>query len=426
ALEAKELWDSVLGVLQKEISPANYNTWLKDSQGFSYQGGVFVISVPNAFTAEWLRSRMLSVVKQTLMRLTGERPDVEIRLGAAPESRAQRLFTLNPQYTFDTFVPGLCNQLAYRSAQKVVEHSQPQYNPLCIYSGTGLGKTHLLQAIAHKAWSQGMSFKYVHAEDYTNDFVTSLEQRQGQAFRRRYRTLDLLIVDDVHFLGGKNRTEEGFLFTLDELRNKSRQIVVSCDRPPQDTPLGLQLRSRLQGGLAAGLEPPDEHTCIAILRSKAQQHHLNIPLEALELITAQGRSNVRELEGRFNQVLACSEIYGDTLSMDMVKDLFTAKEPPLSQRITQAVAQYLHMPVSLLLSRRRQPRVVLGRQFIIFLLRERLGLTMQQIANQLGLAKSSVIHSYAKIARLLPQQPDLQQAISAITASLDVASLEPS
>ncbi|MSQ34103.1 MAG: chromosomal replication initiator protein DnaA, partial [Dehalococcoidia bacterium] len=285
-----KLWEAALGELQLQVSRAHFETWLRHTVGVSSDGSEFVVGVPQAFAAEWLAQRLKHQAEDVLRRITGA-PELQIRfqVQAAPEPEGGALLEepaaaegattprprLNPRYTFGRFIVGSSNRLAYAAATAVAQSPGTSYNPLFLYGGSGLGKTHLLHAIGHLTAGKSLHTLYVSAEQFTNEFINAIKERRTEEFRSKYRGVDVLLVDDIQFISGKEQTQEGFFHTFNELHNASRQLVISSDRSPQSMPLlEDRLKSRFQWGLIADIQPPDLETRIAILRAKAEQEHI--------------------------------------------------------------------------------------------------------------------------------------------------------
>ncbi|MFQ5925485.1 MAG: chromosomal replication initiator protein DnaA, partial [Dehalococcoidia bacterium] len=273
---AVEIWEAVLGELQLQLTNTNYDTWLTDTVGLSYQGDQFVVGVLSPFAIEWLERRLYSLIKKTLIEITGHNLDVHFQIHNGEHSKAARtkgrtylsgslatstrkinLSTFNAKYTFDSFIVGNCNRLAHAAALGVAEKPSCIYNPLFLYGGVGLGKTHLLHAIGHFASTSKVRVLYVSTEQFTNEFIKAIRERKTEEFRQKYRSVDVLLMDDIHFIIGKEQTQEGFFHTFNDLHNANRQIVITSDRPPKSMPLlEDRLRSRFGWGLIADIQPP--------------------------------------------------------------------------------------------------------------------------------------------------------------------------
>lgn len=404
---AKEIWERVLGVMEVEVSRANFRTWLRGTEGLEYKDGVFVIGVPNTFVWEWLERRLLSLIEKSLMKILGREVEVVFSLKSSP----QVINGLNPKYTLENFIVGNSNQFAYNAALEAVNNPS-RYNPLFIYGGEGLGKTHLLQGIANSL-NKKKRCLYITADAFTEEFLSSLQENKMREFRRKFCSLDALLIDDFHFFGGKKQTQEGLLQTFNQLLNCNSQIVASSVYHPQEIPALLPpLRSRLLGGLIVPIHPPDLQTKISFLKKKMKEKGIEISRTVLEFIAQKGE-NIRELEGRFNQVVAYAHMKGLPIDERVLAQIFDGEEKGTSS-VLKAVAQYFRLSPEVILSKRRDQRTNLARKLVIYLLREEMSLSFSQIAEELGLAKSSSIYAYKEIS----QSPQLLEHITKIKEGL--------
>ena len=350
---AKDIWEAAKGALQVQVNKANYETWLKDTIGISYQGNQFVIGTPNAFASEWLEKRLRSLVKKNLIRIIGEDVDVYFQVCHSPgqvidrpEDIIQSISTLNPpsegklhpfrpnpKYTFDTFVVGRSNRLAYAAALGVAEEPGHKYNPLFIYGGPGLGKTHLALAIGNAAFENGVKVLYSSAEQFTNEFINCIKEKRTEEFRKKYRGVDILLLDDIHFITGKPQTQEGLFHTFNELHNAGRQLVITCDRPPMSlTSLESRLSSRFEWGIITHIQFPDLDTRLAILKAKADQLKIRFDKSIYELIAQTCQRNIRQLEGSLNRITAYAKLSGKRPTLELaekaLKEITTESAPP--------------------------------------------------------------------------------------------------
>lgn len=409
-LDAGELWEGVLGWLEGEVSRANFETWLKETRGLSFDGERLMVGVPNIFVAEWLEKRLFSLIEKTLISFLGRQVQVEFRLLCDDEVGPS---PLNPRYTFSNFIVGECNRLAFTAAWEVAHHPGAVFNPLYIYAGAGLGKTHLLQAIGHVAKERCLRWVYINAERFTSEFVSSLHSRQPSQFRDRFRHLDILLVDDIHFLGGKKQTQSSFLYTLDELYEEGKQIVVSANCPPDGCALGENLTSRLSAGLVTSLEPPDRETRSRFLQSKARQLQLPLDPMVLEYLSQKPTSSMRELEGYLNRLLALSKLRG-RVDLEALNDILGGDrkdEGSSPNPIIKAVSEYFRISPHSLWEKRPERKTALARSVAIFLLRES-GWSFAKIGDYLNMAKSTAIYNYEKISCQLSSSPSLQKTLS--------------
>ena len=407
---AQELWETVLGQLQLQVTKANYLTWLKDTKGLGYEAGIFVIGVPGPFAREWLERSLYSLIRRTLLGLLGQEVEVEFQVAQAPSPL--RLSCFNPRYTFDSFMVGQCNRLAHAACLQAAERPGASFNPLFIYGPPGLGKTHLLHATGNFSQARGWGPLLLTAEEYTNEFILSIQQKRTAAFRQKCISADILLVDDLSFLANKQQTQESLLHTIDYISSFGHQIVFTADSPPQVLSfLDKRLRSRLEGGLLVGLQPPDPTTRLLILKTKAASLGLTVSPPVLELVAEGATENVRELEGRLHRLAAYSRLTGLPLSTELASQALAphTEAPPPPARVLDAVAHSFQLTRQDLLSRKRSPRISLARHIVIYLLREELGLPISEIGVALGqTAKASVRYGYEKIVRQLEQDPSFQ------------------
>jgi len=434
ARSAQEIWEAALGELQIQESKPNYRTWLEKTVGLSYQGNEFVIGVPNTFVAEYLDQNQRSLIEKTLIGLTHR--DIKILFhvdtahqdsltsykgqGKIPSVQQTNLSLFNPKYTFDSFIVGSCNRLAYAGALRVAENPGHSYNPLFIYGGVGLGKTHLLQAIGHAALAKNIQVLYVSAEQFTNEFTNAIRERKTQEFHHKYRNVDMLLVDDIQFFTGKAQTEENFFHTFNELHNANHQIAITSDRPPKSMPL-LQdrLRSRFEWGLVADIQPPDFETRLAILQAKAEQKGVNVALDVLEFIAQRIQQNIRELEGSLNRVVAYAKLIRALLTPELAaqalqdiagKEAKTASITP--HLIIEAVVDSFQLTSQDLKSRKRDKETALARQVAMYLIQQEASWSLTQIGKELGgRGPATVSHAYEKIANDINNSPYLKRKI---------------
>ena len=418
---AQEIWDAALGELQIQVSKPNYRTWLAKTVGLNYQGDHFVVSVPNTFIAEYLDRNQRSLIEKTLIGLTAS-PDISVVFqvdgwykNSSGTHRADwknfpatpSAFGLKSNYVFDSFVVGKCNHLAYAAAQGVAQHPGQSYNPLFICGGVGLGKTHLLHAIGHVAVANHIDVLCVSAEQFTNDFVSALRERNTDEFRHKYRNAGMLLIDDIQFISGKEQTGESFFHIFNELHNANRQIVITSDQPPKAmTSLEERLRSRLEWGLIVDIQPPGFETRLAILQAKARQREVEATLEVLDFIAQQTKQNVRELEGSLNRVIAYARLFQAALTIELAAQALKniASQEPESTAITpgrliEAVADSFHLAPVDLKSSRRDKDATLARRVVMYLLRQETNYSVAQIGQELGgRDPSAVTNACKKIA----------------------------
>jgi chromosomal replication initiator protein len=424
---AREIWDAALGELQVQVSKPNYRTWLEKTVGLSFQDNNFVVGVPNTFVAEYLDKNQRSLIEKTLMGIA--RQDVKLTFSVdgkhhnLPEHHSYHQATalkFNQKYTFDSFIEGSCNRLARAAALRVAEDPGHSYNPLFIYGGSGLGKTHLLQAIGQKAEEHNIQVLYVSGEQFTNEFVSAIRERKMEEFNNKYRSVQMLLIDDIHFISGKEQTEECFFHTFNELHNANHQIALTSDRPPKSLPLlEARLRSRFEWGLIVDIQPPDFETRLAILQAKAARDGEEIAPEVLEFITQQAQNNVRELEGSLNRVVAYARLTRVTTTIELATkalENIAAKAPKVASnnfaQIIGTVADSFQISSSDLTGRKRDKETALARQVAMYLLKQETSCTLVEIGKQLGGRTSSTVsHACEKIAADMGNSPHLKRKI---------------
>ncbi|HAZ31885.1 MAG TPA: chromosomal replication initiator protein DnaA [Dehalococcoidia bacterium] len=425
---AKGVWEAALGMLELQVTKANYQTWLKDSVGLSYKNGQFIVGVQNTFTVEWLEKRLRHLIKKTLSGIVGG--PVEVQFQVYPGQQADsRLFPankrsanhqpFNAKYTFSSFIVGNCNRLAHAAALGVAENPGSVYNPLFIYGGVGLGKTHLLHAIGQFVIQNAQQVIYVTAEQFTNDFISSIREKSTEDFRNKYRTADVLLIDDIQFIAGKEQTQEGLFHTFNDLHTANRQIILSSDRPPKALALlEDRLRSRFEWGLIVDIQPPDFETRVAILQARAEDLKSAIALDVLHLIARRVRNNIRELEGALNRVLAYAKLTNATITPELAGESLAeiaaseSRRTPTAELIINTVAEYFGLAPELLLGKRRDKTIAFARQVAMYLLREEMGSSWTDIGRELGgRDHSTILHGYDKIAGEIEASPALRRDV---------------
>ena len=441
-MNAEQAWQSVLGQLQMEMPRASFDTWVRDTKPVSYQDGTLTIGVRNAYARDWLESRLASTVSRLLVGImnasvavnfivNSHEPETmmdEVPL-AQPEPIAAydqpvRPSNMNPRYLFDTFVVGSGNRLAHAACLAVAEKPARAYNPLFLYGGVGLGKTHLLHAIGNACHRRGLNVLYVSSEEFTNDMITAIRTHTNQAFREKYRSADVLLVDDIQFIAGKESTQEEFFHTFNTLHGQDKQIIVSSDRPPKSlNTLDERLRSRFEWGLTADIQPPDFETRLAILRSKAERNGRQIPGDILESIARRVQSNIRELEGALNRILAFADLSGAHLTPQLVEvalaDLLPQRSDVQPQKIIELVAKEWQTTVEALLGRDRSQKIAQPRQVAMYLLRKETDASLPQIGAVLGgRDHTTVMYAIDKIASEIETKTDLRKRVVNIKQQL--------
>jgi chromosomal replication initiator protein len=443
-MDAEQAWQSALGQLQMEMPKATFDTWVRDTRIHSYDDGLFTISVRNAYARDWLESRLSSTVSRLLMGLMNRAVDVSFVINAngngelvvADQNMVEettieslnivqgpRSLTLNPRYTFDNFIVGPNNRLAHAASQAVAENPATAYNPLFLYGGVGLGKTHLLHAIGNYCQERGQRVLYVSSEEFTNDMINAIRSHTTQAFRDKYRSADVLLVDDIQFIAGKESTQEEFFHTFNTLHGQNKQIIVSSDRPPKSlVTLEERLRSRFEWGLTADIQLPDLETRLAILRAKAERLGHSVPSEIMELIARRVQSNIRELEGALNRVVAFADLSGMALTPQLadvaLADLLPQRGDVKPGAVVDMVAKTFNLSVDRLLSPDRSRDVALPRQIAMFLMRET-NISLPQIGLALGgRDHTTVMYACEKIADLLERDDKVRRQVVQIRQQL--------
>jgi len=441
ARSAQEIWGAALGELQIQVSKPNYQTWLKKTVGLSYQDNQFVVGVPNPFIAEYLDKNQRSLIEKTLIGLT--HPDTKVffqvngRHQNSPSSHSVReeiplakqanLPKFNPKYTFDCFIVSSCNRLAYATALGVAKNPGHGYNPLFIYGGVGLGKTHLLHAIGNVALANNIQVLYTSAEQFTNEFITAVREKRTEEFRNKYRTVDMLLVDDINFISGKEQTEESFFHTFNELYNANCQIAITSDCPPKSMPL-LQERlcSRFEWGLVTGIQPPDFEARLAILGAKAEQQGVNVTSDVLELIAHRVQHNIRELEGCLNRVIAYAKLVKTSPTLELAAQALEdiAGKNSESTFITpnlviEVVANSFQLSPLDLKSGKRDKETALARRVAMYLIRQETNCSLAQIGKDLGGRDPSFVsHACERIASDINTSPYLRRKLLYIQQSI--------
>ena len=456
---ARQLWETSLGQLQLQVPRSSYETWFKGTSGLALEDDALTVAVPTPFAAEWLERRMYNLIQRTITDVAASPLQVHFRVVSSPgnfrhadaitpestspprllqgngaaspsTNRGPSNGSFNPRYTFDNFVIGTANELAHAAATAVAERPGERYNPLFIYSGVGLGKTHLLHAIASSTARRNLRPLYVTTEQFTNEFILAIRDRKTEDFRAKYRSADVLLLDDIQFLAGKEQTQEGFFHTFNDLHNSNRQIVVTCDRLPRSVAqLEDRLRSRFEWGLIADIHPPYLETRLAILYSKAQAQGVTLSEEAAQAIAARASHSVRELEGCLNRVIALAQFLGAPISTDLVhRALVTVGQEVAASRIAPEAAvarvalQFQTSPEALC-TRPQDRKTTLPHRVAMYVLSTLLAQPAAEIAASLGdWHPKTVRNSTAQINQQIKSDDDLNQSIQQITSALRDAS----
>jgi chromosomal replication initiator protein len=443
-----DLWHAALANIEKKISKPSFDTWLKATKAHSLQGNLLVITAPNEFARDWLEERYSQLISGILYDITGEELSVKFIIPQNQKEEELEIPTprkkvkkdeeqtdfpsniLNPKYTFDTFVIGSGNRFAHAASLAVAEAPAKAYNPLFIYGGVGLGKTHLMHAIGHYVLDHNPSAKvvYLSSEKFTNEFINSIRDNRAENFRNKYRNVDVLLIDDIQFLAGKESTQEEFFHTFNALHEESKQIVISSDRPPREIPtLEDRLRSRFEWGLITDITPPDLETRIAILRKKAKAEGLDIPNEVMLYIANQIDSNIRELEGALIRVVAYSSLINKDINADLaaeaLKDIIPSSKPKVITilEIQKVVGEHFSIKLEDFKAKKRTKSIAFPRQIAMYLSRELTDYSLPKIGEEFGgRDHTTVIHAHEKISKLLQTDSQLQRQMKELNELLKI------
>ena len=450
----EQIWQAVLGEIEIGLSRANFITWFKDTFVSSVEDGRIVIGVPSEFVKRWLENKFYKIIKSSLEKTIGSKINevvykVEVKKNQTPikptvttpelnqiqtptinndrpkDAPSINRFGLNIRYLFDNFIVGKGNELAHAACRAIVNNPGKVYNPLFIYGGVGLGKTHLLQAIGNELSKTTNRILYTTSENFTNNYVNAVRSGQGKEFKNAYRNIDLLLVDDVQFMGGKDGTQEEFFHTFNELHNNNKQIVMTSDRPPKSIPaIESRLISRFESGMVVDVGKPDIETKMAILEKKANEKNYPLDREILLYIANNIQNNVRELEGALNKIIAYHEFNNTAPDVKSVKDLISditlnARAKSLSPKeIIEMVAKFYNVSFKELIGDSRKKELVNPRQIAIYLIREELNTSYPTIGNEMGgRDHTTAMHAYNKVALEKESNERLSQEINSIKQS---------
>ena len=435
-LASEQVWSDISEGLRDALSEQTFQSWFGEVGATEVTDRGVVISVPNDFTREWIEEHFRGLLRAVVRDAVGDdrpvrlvvRDEPAVDRAAAPRDVA-RIEGLNLKYTFDTFVIGSSNRFAHAAALAVAEAPARAYNPLFIYGGTGLGKTHLLQAVAGyiSQHSSRLSARYVTSETLTNDFINSIREKRVEQFKQRYRHYDVLLVDDIQFLEHKERIQEEFFHTFNTLYEAGRQIILSSDRPPRDiATLEERLRSRFEWGLIVDIQPPDLETRIAILRKKVAMDGIHVPdAQVLTFIAGRVSTNIRELEGALTRVVAFSSLTGRPMTVELaqevLEDVFPQGEPPeiSIERIQEIVSQRFGISMQELLGQRRSRAVVYPRHVAMYLCRELTDSSLPKIGDRFGgRDHTTVINATSNITKLIREDRGVYNLVQELTARI--------
>jgi len=454
-MRAEDAWRSVLGEIEVGMGRSSYVTWLKSARLITYEDGQFVIGVANGYAKEWIEQRKLSDIKRMLAERMGRGVNVSLvvmaqhanqpsanldlprageamqRASAAPALVMDSGYVadaascgLQKRYTFEAFVVGSGNRMAHAAAMAVAEAPAERYNPLFLYGGSGLGKTHLLHAIGNYAHQRGLVCRYVTSETFTNELISAIRSNSQEAFRNRYRYVDMLLMDDVQFIAGKESTQEEFFHTFNALHGANKQIVVTSDRPPKMmVTLEDRLRSRFEWGLMVDIAPPDLETRMAILQHKLAQMRCTIPADVIEFVAKQIQSNVRELEGALTRLIATSEMTGRPISIqfarDTLADLVGRRAHITPSQVIETVAKFYNISVADMVSPSRSRELVQPRQIAMYLIRQETDASLPEIGGLLGgRDHTTIIHGVERIKDRLETEEQLRRDVMSVREQL--------
>lgn len=448
--DIKEIWKSTLGNIENQLSKPSFETWFKPTEIVAIQSNTIIIEVPNEFAKDWLKTKYSNLIKETLLKITDKSYQVkfvipemtqeEIFIEEEKEEQIEQTKTdttkkeelgnsiLNPKYTFDTFVIGNSNRFAHAASLAVAEAPAKAYNPFFIYGDVGLGKTHLMHAIGHYILKHNSNMKimYLTSEEFTNRLINSIRYDQTVKFRNQYRNIDILLVDDIQFLAGKERTQEEFFHTFNALHDANKQIIISSDRPPKEIPtLEERLRSRFEWGLITDIQEPDLETRIAILKKKATLEDLEVPNDVIVYIANKIESNIRELEGALIRIVAYSSLTNERISVDLAKSAlkgivvdnnveYHTKEITVDL-IKKVVSHHYGMRVEEMDSKKRTRAISFPRQVAMYISRELTDLSLPQIGNRFGgRDHSTILHGYDKIKNKIQEETNFKKTIDTL------------
>ncbi len=446
-MKKEDLWQAVLAQIQLNLSPANFATWFRNTDIFLSDKGMIVVSVPSNFAKEWLEKKYEKMILKTLRDLDETIKNIEFKVvpltpEKTPRPRAVQAHpaqlnfeefsfdketSLNPRYTFDNFVVGPFNELAQAAAWAVSETPGSVYNPFFIYGGVGLGKTHLLQAIGNKVMGvfPEKKIKYTTSEKFTGEIINSIKNKSIDKLKDEYKKYDLLIVDDVQFLSGKEKTQEEFFHLFNALYQDNKQIIISSDRPPKAiAALEERLKSRFEGGMIADISIPDFESRIAILKQKAQEKSMIVDDGSLEYIASAIQSNIRKLEGALNRLVAAQKINNEDLNPETTKRILKKVIHPNFQRLTfqkviQIVSEFYSVPQKEIFLESRKKEIVKPRQLIMYFLRKEMNFSFPSIGKKLGgKDHTTVIYSFEKVCKDLEKNEGLAEEINSIREKL--------
>jgi len=442
----EQLWQAILGEIELSLSRANFTTWFKNTFISSIENSRVIICVPNTFTKAWLEKKYHKEIANAFKSVSSEEIKeiiykVEVKKELSADDFIKRVkteniienkpkivnrFGLNSRYIFDNFIVGKNNELAHAACQAVAANPGHAYNPLFIYGGVGLGKTHLLQAIGHELSKKTDKVLYVSSEKFTNDYVHAIRNGQAKDFKDRYRSIDLLLIDDIQFMGGKDGTQEEFFHTFNELHQTNKQIVISSDRPPKAIPaLEKRLLSRFEWGMIADVSSPDLETRIAILETKCREKNYKLDREILAYIANNITNNIRELEGALNRLIAYYEFNNSLPSIESTKSILAGiisnfqSKSTTAKTIIEAAAKFFDINIKDLTGQSRKKELVVPRQIVMYLMRKEINASYPSIGQELGgRDHTTAMHAYNKINRECQEDEKIKQHIDSIKQAI--------
>ncbi|MFL2804554.1 MAG: chromosomal replication initiator protein DnaA [Dehalococcoidia bacterium] len=441
--KAQNIWQAVLGKIEMRIPKASFETWLKDTSGvaFDEENSTINVKVNSSFTAQYLQERMAGIIERELNNVSEKRIQVNYLQGSEIVQNSKldttitpikndnkNIFPLNPKYTFDSFVVGDTNQLAFAGAKAVSDSPGTAFNPIVFYSGVGLGKTHLLHAIGHSLRNQGKNALYITSEEFTNQYISSIKHQTTESFRLNFRNVDALLIDDLQFLIGKEQTQEGFFHTFNELHLQNKQIVVALDRPLSKLDvLQARITSRLSGGLTADIQKPSYETRMAILQSKASTLEVQFPNNIYEIMAKKTSSNIRQLEGILNRVAAWSQFNGNKATSNELLNFISndidfisqSSKTFTSEEVIKTVAEHFSVTQDQIKGKQRRTNFLIPRQITMYILREETSMSLSAIGKVLGNRDhSTVLHGCLKISELMLSDDKIKKQIFEIKDTL--------
>ena len=438
-MDIVSLWEKTLQLIKGEVSTASFNAFFKEIKPLKQQANELIFLAPNEFIQNILENRYLNLIESCVSELSLKKYQIKFILDEkeiqhSNEEDKSTINTkksypnLNPKYTFDTFVIGNSNRFAHAACVAVAESPAKAYNPLFLYGGVGLGKTHLMHAIGHHIMCQQEDPKvvYVSSEKFTNELINSIKNDKNEEFRNKYRNVDVLLIDDIQFIAGKEGTQEEFFHTFNALHEANKQIIISSDRPPKEIPtLEDRLRSRFEMGLITDIQPPDFETRIAILRKKAQLENINVPNEVMTYIAKYIKSNIRELEGALTRVVAYSSLTNKNISLELateaLKDIISnpKSEEITVNRIKEKVSEAFNIKMDDFNSKKRTRTIAYPRQIAMYICRELTDLSLPKIGSEFGgRDHTTVIHAHDKISKDIEENQQIKDKIDKIISDL--------